>query len=134
MINRSSPLGHRIIGSDYPIIFNGAIGSTDPVHWVIQCPWIWIATPMEKLSVTSSRHQVSNQAKPFKSKGIPLVFKGPTADHSNIYIYLLIQVAYGKVPLRAAWRGGCAKERFHFGEGSCRLFCRCFAESGAEEK
>ena len=28
-------------------------------------------------------------------------------------------------------RGGCAKERFHFGEGPRRLVCRCFVEMGA---
>ena len=37
----------------------------------------------------------------------------------------------GRFRFEPGRRGGCAKERFHLGEGPRRLFCWCFPEMGA---
>ena len=49
---------------------------------------------------------------------------------SLLFIYLS-KLPAARLHFGLGRRGGCAKERFHVGEGPRRLFCRCFVEMGA---
>ena len=42
-----------------------------------------------------------------------------------------IEAAWGKAPLRPGSRWGCGKESFHFGGGSCGLFCKYLDQPSA---
>ena len=53
-----------------------------------------------------------------------------------MYIYIYTCTNISKLPAARfrfgpGRRGGCAKERFHFGEGPRHFFCWCFADMGA---